>query len=338
MMSQNANSLMSINQSVFIVGLYKCGTSWLSHIFDKHDEFRAVREIDIIKCAYGKLDDGSYIERESGARTLRFFGLNDWCMLPKAKFPDKSFFWGDAKIAIKKMAELSGNQFAQVNNNRLQSFFDFDIETAAEIFEAIRDAQTAKESIEAFIHYNQKIADKQRLVFKAADQIAVFEKLQEIFPAAAKIMIIRDGRDAAISASKFKTLMFEKKVPWLEHENVTYFELLTNWKAKTEKGLKIANTSQLYLLKYEELKSDFEGTSKNLFQAIDAQAEANLIAEIKSKTSFKTMSGGREAGVEKKAIMRKGIAGEWRSELNDDYQLEAWKIAGDVLEAAGYKK
>ncbi|MGL4759186.1 MAG: sulfotransferase domain-containing protein [Patescibacteria group bacterium] len=329
---------MSISHSVFIVGLYKCGTSWLSHIFDKHDEFRAVREIDIIKCAYGKLDNDSYIERESGARTLRFFGLNDWCMLPKAQVPDKSFFWGDAKIAIKKMAELTGNQFGQANNNRLQSFFDFDLETAAEIFAAIRDAQTAKEAVEAFVQYNQKIAGKQRLVFKAADQIAVFEKLQELFPTAAKIMIIRDGRDAAISASKFKILMSEKKVPWLEHEDVTYFELLNNWKTKTEKGLKIANTSQLYLLKYEDLKSDFEDTTKNLLQAINAQSEENLIAEIKHKTSFKTMSGGREAGEEKKAVMRKGITEEWRSELNDNHQLEAWKIAGDILEAAGYKK
>jgi hypothetical protein len=336
-MSQNLNSLTSIDQTVFIVGLYKCGTSWLSHIFDKHGEFRGVREIDIIKCAYGKLEDGSYIEREARARTLRFFGLNDWCMLSKAKVPDKSFFWGDARVAVEKIAQLTGNQFSQPNKNSLQSFFNFDINIAAELFAAIRDAKTAKEAVDAFVHYNQTIAGKKRLVIKAADQIAVFEKLQEVFPEASKVMITRDGRDAAISATKFKTLMSEKKVPWLEHQNASYFELLNNWKIKTEKGWEIAKTPQLYLLKYEDLKLNFEDSTKNLFQFVNANSSSDLIAQIKHKTSFKIMSGGREAGVEKKAVMRKGISGEWQSVLSEEEKLRSLQIAGDVLKVLEYQ-
>jgi hypothetical protein len=340
-MDQNLNSLTSIEQTVFIVGLYKCGTSWLSHIFDKHGEFRSVREIDIIKCAYGKLEDGSYIEREARARTMNFFGLNDWCLLPKKRVPDKSFFFGDPRVAVEKMAELMGYQFSQENNNnnsRLQSFFDFDLESAVKVFQTIRDAKTAKEAVDAFIYYNQVVAGDKRLVVKAADQIAVFEKLQEVFPRAHKVMITRDGRDAAISAIKFKTLMSKKKVPWLEHQNATYFELLNNWKIKTEKGLKIADSTQLYLLKYEDLKVSFENTVKDLLLSINAQSDPAVIAAVKQQTSFKTMSGGREAGVEKESVMRKGISGEWRSELSDDNQLKAWKLAGDTLQAVGYQQ
>lgn len=336
-MNQNLNSLASIDQTVFIVGLYKCGTSWLSHIFDKHSEFRGVREIDIIKCAYGKLEDGSYIEREAGSRTMRFFGLNDWCLLPKKRVPDKSFFWGDPRVAVEKMAQLTGNSFNQPHTNSLQSFFSFDIDTAAKIFAAIRDAKTAKEAVDAFVDYNQVIAGKKRLVIKAADQIAVFEKLQEVFPSAYKVMITRDGRDAAISATQFKKLMSEKKVPWLEHQNATYFEFLNNWKIKTEKGLKIASTPQLYLLRYEDLKLDFENGAVNLFQFVGANSSEELIAQIKHQTSFKTMSGGRDAGVEQKAVMRKGISGEWLSVLNEEEKLKSLKIAGDVLKVLEYQ-
>ena len=51
------------------------------------------------------------------------------------------------------------------------------------------------------------LAVGRRLVLKGADQVLCFDALREWRPQAPKIAIVRDGRDAAVSAFHYRQLM-----------------------------------------------------------------------------------------------------------------------------------
>ena len=268
-----------------------------------------------------------------------FYSKNTWCNIPNNFLSNQHIIKQKPRLTVDQIESLSKIKFNQKEKmGQLQDFFNFPKSQALNLFMAMSNSDDGNKIIQYFIDSNSKITGNRRLVTKAADQIAVIEKLHEIFPAAPKILIIRDGRDACISALKFKQLMKERRAPWLRDENIDYFKLLKVWSDRAKKAFQEWKANRLYLLRYVDLKLNFGGTVKNLFDHIDIDSSDKIIAEIQAATSFEKMSGGRKPGQEAKSLVRKGVVGEWKESLSKVDQEKAWKIAGDTLLRFNYSR
>lgn len=325
-------------QPVFIVGLYKCGTTWLSYIFEHHPAFRSTEEIDIIKSCFNTVDNK--FEPKSKANQLAcIFGSNTWCPIPNFQYHDKTFFNGDPQNFIHTLEELSQKKFGTNQNTyRFQEFFDFDKNQAIDLFKELQKSTDAKSMIQQFVHANQTIAGDKRIVLKAADQIERIDMLFQIYPDAPKIFIVRDGRDASISALKFKKLMKAMNAPWLKNADINYFDLLRGWANRADKAYDLWKQNKIHLIRYEDLKEDFCNTMKGVFEYAGAPTDQKVLDHIYTETTFEKMSGGRKPGEEATSVFRKGTAGEWLDTLDQEEIEKAWEIAGKTLSKFSYQK
>ena len=167
-------------------------------------------------------------------------------------------------------------------------------------------------------------------MLKAADQISRLATLNAWQPTAKKILIIRDGRDAAISATHFRERMRATKPTRGSPRVADYWKLLHNWANQADKAIAAAGRHQIYLLRYEDLSENFVATMQPLLQWLGLAESKPLLGSIDARTSFEALTG-RARGTEAKAVMRKGTVGEWHEALMPDEQERAWRMAGDQL-------
>jgi hypothetical protein len=172
-------------------------------------------------------------------------------------------------------------------------------------------------------------------VLKAADQISRVAALNAWQPTAKKILITRDGRDAAISLAHFQEWMRATKPPCGSPAVADYWKLLQIWANQADKAIAAAGRHQVYLLRYEDLSQNFVATMQPLLRWLGLAESKPLLESIEARTSFEALTG-RARGTEAKAVMRKGMVGEWREALLPDEQERAWHMAGDQLRAFGY--
>ena len=109
------------------------------------------------------------------------------------------------------------------------------------------------------------------------------------------------------------------------------------WADRVRWVLAAAERGDLYVLRYEDLLSDFAPTFSSLLEWLGADARPATVAEVARVSSFEALSG-RPAGVDAPDVMRKGVAGEWHGGLNARDQTLAWRVAGAELAAMGYSR
>ena len=307
----------------FIVAQYKCGTSWLLSALSAHPAVRGLREIDIVRAAWDTRGGGEATPASPEHRLEHFFGTSAWC--------NRNQFGDDL------LAALESGEHPQPDGsspNRPQGFADLGPNAAVGLYRAVRDAASPSHALDAFVAATSAGAPEgtDMLVLKAADQIAVFGLLQAWQPAAPKMVITRDGRDAAISASHYKQLM--QDAPWYSGD-ADYWRLLENWATRARMIADRARAGEVEVIRYEDLSADFAGTFTPLLEWLGLDSSPALVERIEAKTSFEARTG-RERGTEGKGVIRKGMVGEWRETLTDEDKGEAWKRAGEELAALGY--
>jgi hypothetical protein len=292
---------------IFIIGQYKCGTSWLLSALSAHPQLLGIREIDVIRAVHR---DGRPATKNERLRYV--FGGNAWCRVPgpyhHVPAPDSSRPQEYLDIAPDQLQRLQTDLAA--------------LPPAA--------------AVRAFLACVSAPFPSQRLVLKAADQIKVFDRLDQLYPDAPKIVITRDGRDASLSAQAFRRLMRESGAPWAGPE-LDFMQLLAGWADRARKAVKLARQGRVILVRYEDLSADFERFFCHLLERLTLDASAEIAAEINSRTSFEAQTG-RPRGREAKDVRRKGAVGEWRTALHDDAKDAAWRVAGEVLQELGYTK
>ncbi len=94
----------------------------------------------------------------------------------------------------------------------------------------------------------------------------------------------------------------------------------------------------LLIIRYEDLKSNFEETCQNLFRELDLPHDINLIKDTKKEIGFKVVSGGRKLGEKAEHLVRSGLIGESTSELNKIERSKVWKMASYELSLLSYKE
>jgi hypothetical protein len=315
-------------QPVFIVGQYKCGTSWLGRILSAHPAVIGVSEIDIVgaSCNIKRAGVALAPTRE---RLERFFDKSTWCTVHTAA----GWEYVDVVARFECGEPIPTRAW---NRSQPRKFMHLSTAAAGALYRQIKTATTPEQAMDAFLEAVCTDArEESHVVLKAADQISKFQILKAWQPEAKKIVITRDGRDASISARHFEELMRELK-PWHGSPFGTdYWNFLRVWSDRADKTIVAAGAGEVYVLRYEDLTNDFAGTVRSLFRWLGLGESESLINTIQAQTSFEAIAG-RARGTEAKSVMRKGAVGEWRDVLSADEQARAWRVAGEQLSALGY--
>jgi hypothetical protein len=315
---------------IFIVGQYKCGTSWLARILGAHPDVIGVHEIDIVDASC-KVKHGAVTLAPMQQRLDRFFDKSAWCN----NYTPSGWEYADVVARFERGEEIPTRKW---NRNKPLKFMHLSAETARTLYNEIKAATTPEQAMDAFLTAASANAERESyVVLKAADQLWNFEVLQSWQPKAKKIAITRDGRDASISTRHFQDLMRELKPLRGAPRIKTYLDLLRKWADRADRVITAAGRGHLYVLRYEDLTRDYTGTLTLLLDWLGLEHSQSLIDSIQKQTCFETITG-RARGVEAKSFIRKGAVGEWRDVLSAPEQAQAWRVAGEQLRALGYTR
>lgn len=339
MISKNSN----LNQTISIIGLYKSGTSWLLSILCHHPDIVGIKEFDVVRAILGDPRDPFALNLQPD-RLKRFFCQSPWCKIPPSLLEKTSNLSPEEAIEIwsnKPQEKWKSNKNTSAKaKNKPQGFFNLDYEIASQFLRYAHEATCEKTLSKQFIEaLNSYSTDAKYCVMKAADQVAVFDRLQFLIPTTKKILIMRDGRDAAISAVHFRNLMREKNAPWFKNkEEKDLLALLKGWKSRAKMTRKLIEAGEdIYVLRYEDLSNSFHQELSNLLDWLELDSSQDLVSDIYQATNFKNVTG-RERGTEAKNVIRKGQTGEWLEVYSQEDRDKAWETAGDLLTYFGYSK
>ncbi|MCP3909873.1 MAG: sulfotransferase [Actinomycetia bacterium] len=297
---------------VCIVGQYKCGTSWLLAALSAHPEVVGAREVDLVR---------AFIDVETGAdlppseRVERLFGSSAWSPQPVAEALAATTAEGSADHGVPlRFTEYPTDAASQL---------------AARVSEG--DAHSAAASfVDALAGSDSTL----RPVLKAADQIAVFEHLPRLYPDASAVVITRDGRDAALAAVAYRSLMADQSAPW--YKGPTEFDKqLSAWRSRARMVIAAARNGEIHLIRYEDLTHEFSATFGRLLEHLDLDHDDELVARIEALVAFENVTG-RSRGTEAAAVVRRGLAQGWVDDLDSGTAEAAWGLAGEELAALGY--
>jgi hypothetical protein len=349
--------------------MYKCGTSWLTHILAAHPGLIAWREFDIIRAVYRNRH--APLQTRLYNRVLRRLGLPPRQPLQQALAlrdrPDvmRELFCGRGWIPIMDPEKRAVAETLDYRDSG--AFFDALLElgdyrpqpdTAPQLtparfdntlgvvncrrkdmlrfIEAVRDGDDLAQVPQRYFEFLQgQCQPGTPIVLKAADQIMCLEELQKCSPRSRKIVIIRDGRDAAISALHYGKLMNRWGAPWQPRE-LDFHDRLRAWCTRAAALADRCRKQDILVLRYEDLHRDFHGNCSALFRQLGIAHESPLLDEIYRKTNFSAVSGGRKPGEAAESVIRKGVMGEWKSTLSAQDAERAWKAARRELEKFGY--
>ena len=353
----------------FIVGMYKSGTSWLLQCLATHPKIIGVTELDLVRAVNGTNDDK--FESLPNVDVLKnilarpaFLGLVKDFVDAKDGVYDLP-----ANQLIDSLRAQEPLTMKEINNNHLQKFYlclrasklmnpfvcydiaygiqnkydgpirfdDLDDSCALNLINGIRKGENAIEKMNAIVQTIERFAgDQEMLVFKGADQIARFDLLEEWLPEAKKIVIVRDGRDACLSAYHFRKLMIKKNSAFTsDNPTLDYVALLKGWVNRADMVLQHSKNKNLKIIRYEDLHTDFKTTMFNLSSFIGVDISRNDALKMKLSNSFLVQTG-RPPGKGDEAIKRKGEVAEWTYTLDQKTKDEAWRVAGKQLQSFGY--
>ncbi len=354
-----------------MVGMYKCGTSWLLHMLAAHPQAVAWREFDAIRAVYE-------LRRPSLTRPLAALDYvyprptsTAWMQRQETSLPRaprdifREMFLGHGWIplmGLEKQAQASGldpqdlenllDELLVLGNYRLrpqsalaidpsdvnkalgvQSFRRGDL---LELMHAVRDSQQIGDIPALFFDgLRSQLLPGTRVVTKAADQLMQLKTLKRASPEGRAIAIVRDGRDAAISARHFEALMREREAPWLTHSG-GFVRRLLGWSIRAAKLAEHAKRGDVTIIRYEDLHEDYSKICRALFLELGLDANDKAIDQTRAATDFATVTQGRARGESAEHHIRKGITGEWQEALSKSEAGLAWQLAGKSLAAFGY--
>lgn len=355
---------------IFIVGLYKNGTSWLLSALAAHPEFAALRELDVLRSVAGRDGRAMLPVRE---RLANVFGKSAFCALKAAQLAEvrRDDTYGrpapEVVAALTAMLRDEGARSRPGIDGRPLGFLHFEPAVLERAFAAVRDATAPKPAMDGFLAaLAPGYPAGRRLVLKGADQILCLDALREHYPGAARIAIVRDGRDAAVSAFHYRRVVRAQRMAW-HHDHLSFIKpfalareaaiggvtalrrtvgygpdwrlgrSMSVWADRVRRVLAAAAQGELHVLRYEDLLADFAGEFGRLLAGLGADRSPATLEAVAEASSFETMSG-RPRGVSGESVVRKGVAGEWREALTTRDRALAWRVAGAELAAMGYAR
>ena len=175
-------------------------------------------------------------------------------------------------------------------------------------------------------------------------------EISGIYPEARVVHIIRDGRDAAVSAA-FHSRNFGKRGSrgaGKEVRSGSVFaegqleKLAADWASRVGKTVEDgpALLGEGYTeVRYEDLLTRPEEEVRRLLGFLGTEAGEKSARRCVEAASFERLSKGRKRGEEDPAsFFRKGVAGDWRDVFTREDRRIFKEEAGDLLVELGYEK
>lgn len=171
--------------------------------------------------------------------------------------------------------------------------------------------------------------DHRYLVEKTPQHLATMTTIAELFPGAAFIHVIRDGRDMVVSRQAAA-----RSWPGLPSRSVNVSETAAYWATGLRTAREAARGAGLRYteVRYERMRlAPVEGL-RELLQFCAIPADDELIARICEETSISKQRRG-----DQDAFRRRGEIGEWRErfDLRDRFRFD--RAAGSMLVELGYE-
>jgi hypothetical protein len=171
------------------------------------------------------------------------------------------------------------------------------------------------------------------------------EEISVVYPEARLVHIIRDGRDAAVSAAHHARNFGRSKDAQQSEglfEPAQVRKLAADWNARV--GRTVEDGPRLFgdrytEVRYEDLLADPEGEMARLLRFLGAAADEGSVGRCVGAASFERLSRGRARGEEDpSSFFRKGVAGDWRDAFTERDRRAFEEEAGALLEKLGYRK
>lgn len=313
---------------IFIVGMYKSGTTWLLSALAHHPAAVAYREFDLVRALF----DVKGTERR--ALTSAKVRRNFLTRYPLCRMTGEQLETVEAEPSA--LPDVIPTRKPGSTDPR-RTLGDLDREALVELSNELAVDQNPLDRATALLSRLQAVEGHSRtLILKAADQVPVMDVLDQLSPGHRKVAIVRDGRDAAVSAFYFRKLMIEQGAPWARQQaEIPVEKLFQGWLSRARMVLDAREHDDLYVLRYEDLHRDFAAELTGLLGWCGMDRDPAVVETIATATSF-AKQAGRDPGEERAAVLRKGVVGDWREKLSAKEAATIWETGGPVLEAFGY--
>ena len=174
---------------------------------------------------------------------------------------------------------------------------------------------------------------------KTPDNIRNLAVMNCLFPNSKFVHIVRDGRDAAMSAWFHNRRLSDE---WDETIDLLAFirasaDVWTGDLARAQEFAEHA-PSRYHRVRYEDLSTCPSSTLHSVLEFLGAGTDEAVIEACIERASFESVSGGRRAGQEdRSSFFRKGTTGDWRNHFSPEAEAAFNAIGGEWLDRLGYR-
>ena len=153
---------------------------------------------------------------------------------------------------------------------------------------------------------------------KHPEQFRYSEILDDYFPEAKKILLIRDVRDVIVSFSEWKKQRLGSLLKLTPRSGLFFWRFLSNWCVLHKTWLDhIEKSNQWLVFSYKDMKTDFNGTLKKVFKFLELPADDKFLLMLEEKLySINSPVYKKENEARGYGFFRKGALGEWQEKFS----------------------
>ncbi|OAG26998.1 sulfotransferase family protein [Thermodesulfatator autotrophicus] len=298
----------------FIVGHYKCGTTWLINMLSLHPDIIGLAETNLFKYAFNK---------KAEERTKILFYETAWA----EKWTPYS------KILLRKLVNPVRKYWKPVvglkDTEQPLTKYSLSIFERYKLRKKLIDIEDPKKYCQEFFGYFIRKFNPKFLIEKSADHVRSIPFIKETYPNSKLIVVYRDGRDFVVSHRYYAKNM---NLSWNFEESVNL------WKEMIEYQLKYEKEYGLFSISYEEMLNNNKGIALKLLNFLGLNYDDEILTNMIYKSSFEFRTGRKRGQANKKSFYRKGVSGDWKNHFSKEEKEVFKKMAGDLLIKLKYEK
>jgi len=177
--------------------------------------------------------------------------------------------------------------------------------------------------------------------------VANIRALIRAFPEIRIPVIMRDGRDVAVSAAFFHQKFYQQSYErFFEDQELTRInpEYARGWGWQFQdfysQALRVRDEfpDNVIVVRYEDLLEDPIAGMAKVYGFLKVAADEGTVRSCVESCSFERLSGGRKTGeADNSSFFRKGVAGDWKNYFTEEATRQFKEVAGDFLIESGYE-
>ncbi len=304
-----------MSKFAFIVGHFKCGTTWIINMLSLHPEIIGLAETNLFKYVFDK---------SPNEVTEILFTKTAWSEGGIKRFPH--YIAGSLFNPVRKYWKpVVGLK----EEDRPLTRFSLNLLEQIKLKKALLGINDPKEYSRYFFHYFVSKFPNKYIIEKSADHVRAIPHIKRVFPSSKLIAIFRDGRDFVISHRYYSKNM---GLMWNFEESVKL------WKDMIQLQLKYEQEYGLWSCSYESFLKDTRMMVQKILDFLELKYTDQIIENMVYKSSFEFITGRKRGQTDEKSFYRKGVSGDWKNYFSTLEKEKFKEIAGDLLIKLGYEK